>query len=136
MRELETILGSVAAIDWLSLLLDAGAKSSLIIVGVLVLLRMWKTASASMRHWIWSLAFFTLVLVPIPFTRSPALSVVWNSRAMLGNQNELARVEGERVRNSARDLSAAQVVESGAKGSRAASAPAIASGNKAAHSVR
>src|SRR5213075_2070590 len=86
---------SFAAMDWLSLLLDATVKSSVILLCVFLVLGVCRCASASTRHWVWLLAMLSLLLLPLRLTRSPMLAIpVWTSRAAHGSQNELAAVVG------------------------------------------
>ncbi len=92
----ETLWAWAVAHDWTATIAAFAVKSTLVLLGVWLLLRLWRGTSAAMRHWVWSLALVSLFLLPLRPTKFAIWSVpMWQRSPGLTANNELASVTGE-----------------------------------------
>ena len=87
MRTLESIWTWAIAHDWPAVLVALFMKGTVLLVSAWLLLRVWRGASAAVRHWVWLLALAGLFLVPLKFNQLPGWSVpLWSEPAQSANQ--------------------------------------------------
>jgi beta-lactamase regulating signal transducer with metallopeptidase domain len=92
----EIVRAWAGAHDWAPALAGFAVKSTMVLLGVWLLLQVWRKASAALRHWIWLLALISLFLLPLRPPKFSGWSVaLWSRSPEIEHKNEIASVVGE-----------------------------------------
>jgi beta-lactamase regulating signal transducer with metallopeptidase domain len=93
---LESVWTWTVAQDWTGLLAGFAVKSFIVLLAAWLLLRVWRKASAAVRHWVWLLALVSVFLAPWQPAQFSRWSVpLWSPPADRASNNELGSITGE-----------------------------------------